>query len=299
MNLNKIDWIAIDWGTTNFRAWLIKDNKILKEINKPHGIKNISDKNFEKILINNIKLPKIIDGKIKIISCGMIGSKQGWFDTGYDKNFNSKRNNLVKIKTKNKNLDFYIVKGLCQSNPYDVIRGEETQILGYLQNNKTFSGFICLPGTHSKWIKFTRGQLIKFKTYMTGELFEIISRNSILKHSITEKNINTSIFKKSVIISQKKNFNPFHFLFEFRSRTLLTKKKYYPKSELLGFLIGNEIKSNIDNIKNSRVIIIGSSYNSKLYSKAMQILKINNTIVDSKKITIAGLKILFNKFVSQ
>lgn len=297
MNFNKIDWIAIDWGTTNFRAWFIKNDKVLKEINKPHGIKNIPNKNFEDILIKNIKIPKKNNRKIKIISCGMIGSKQGWLNTGYKKNLNLTKNNLVKVKTKNKNIDFYIVKGLSQKQPYDVIRGEETQILGYLESDKKFSGFICLPGTHSKWIKITAGKLTNFKTYMTGELFEIISRNSILKHSITEKNINTSIFKKSVIISQKKNFNPFHFLFEFRSRTLLTKKKYYPKSELLGFLIGNEIKSNIDNIKNSRVIIIGSSYNSKLYSKALQILKINNTIVDSKKITIAGLKILFNKFV--
>ena len=129
MNFNKLDWIAIDWGTTNFRAWFIKDNKVLKEINKPHGIKNIPNKNFENILINNIKLKKKNNTKIKIISCGMIGSKQGWIDAGYEKNFSLNRNNLVKVKTKNKNLDFYIVKGLSQSNPYDVIRGEETQII--------------------------------------------------------------------------------------------------------------------------------------------------------------------------
>ena len=83
---------------------------------------------------------------------------------------------MIKVKTKNKNLDFYIVKGLSQKNPYEVIRGEETQVLGYLNHNKTFSGFICLPGTHSKWIKVSNGKLIKFKTYMTGELYEIISK---------------------------------------------------------------------------------------------------------------------------
>jgi 2-dehydro-3-deoxygalactonokinase len=298
MHLNKFDWIAIDWGTTNFRAWFIKEGKVLKEINKPHGIKNIPNNNFENILIKNIKLPKKINCKIKIISCGMIGSKQGWFDCGYEKKLNLKKNNLVKIKTKNKYLDFYIVKGLSQNNPYDVIRGEETQIIGYLQSNKKFSGFICLPGTHSKWVKITKGKLIKFKTYMTGELFEIISRNSILKHSFVDKKINTKTFKNSVLLSQKKNFNFFDYLFEFRSRTLLSKKKYNPKSELLAYLIGNEIKSNIINIKDSKVIIIGSHYNSKLYSHAMQVLKINNTIVESKNTTINGLKTLFNKFIT-
>ena len=298
MNLGKPDWIAIDWGTTNFRAWLIKDDKIVKEINKPHGIRNIPNQNFENILIKNIKLQKNNKKKIKIISCGMIGSKQGWHDTGYEKKINLKKNNLVKIKTKNKNIDFYIVKGLSQNNPYDVMRGEETQILGFLKNNKFFSGFICLPGTHSKWIKIIRGKLINFKTYMTGELFEIITTNSILKHSIEEKKINSKIFRNSIIKSQKNNFNFFDHLFEFRSRKLLSKNKFYPRSELIAYLIGNEIKSNIKNIKNSKVIIIGSNYNSKLYSRAMKSLKIKNTIIDSKNITITGLKILFKKFVN-
>ena len=298
MNFDEIDWIAIDWGTTNFRAWIIKNNKILKEINRPHGIKNIPNKNFEDILNKNIKIPKKNNRKIKIISCGMIGSKQGWLDTGYEKNLNLTKNNLVKVKTKNKNIDFYIVKGLSQKQPYDVIRGEETQILGYLESDKKFSGFICLPGTHSKWIKITKGKLINFKTYMTGELFEIISRNSILKHSINDKKINLKIFKNSVLLSQKKYFNLFEYLFEFRSRSLLTKKKYYPKSELLAYLIGNEIKSNINELRNFKVIIIGSDFNSKLYSQAMQILKIDNKIINSKNITINGLRILFNKFVN-
>ena len=113
---------------------------------------------------------------------------------------------------------------LSQKKPYDVIRGEETQVLGYLHRNKKFSGFICLPGTHSKWIKIKKGKLINFKTYMTGELFEVISKNSILKHSINDKKINKNTFENSVILSQKKNFNLFDYLFEFRSRTLLSKK---------------------------------------------------------------------------
>ena len=298
MNLKKIDWIAIDWGTTNFRAWFIKNDKVLKEVVKSNGIKNIPNKNFEDTLIKNINIPKNISSKIKIISCGMIGSKQGWLNSGYEKSLHLKKNNLIKVKTKNRYLDFYIVKGLSQNNPYDVIRGEETQVLGYLQNNKNFSGIICLPGTHSKWIKISNGKIIKFKTYMTGELFEIISNYSILSHSIIDKKINTKVFKNSVLLSQKKNFNFFDYLFEFRSRALLSKKKYYPKSELIAYLIGNEIKSNINNTKATKVIIIGSKYNSKLYSQAMHALKIKNTIVDSKSITIAGLKTLFNKFVT-
>ncbi len=299
MNFNKFDWIAIDWGTTNFRAWFIKNNKVLKEVTNSDGIKNIEKKDFEKILIENLKLSKNLKKKIIIIACGMIGSKQGWLDTGYVKNLNLSKNNLKKVKTKNTKIKFYIVKGLSQSTPYDVIRGEETQILGYLHKNNKFSGYICLPGTHSKWIKLKNGKVIKFKTFMTGELFELITNNSILKHSIKDKKINVKCYTNSIFKTKKSNFNIFDNLFEIRSRTLLSNKKYFPKSELLGYLIGNEINSNINNLNKNKVIIIGSYENSKLYSEAMNTLKIKNTIFNSKDITIAGLKIFYNKFINK
>ncbi len=97
---------------------------------------------------------------------------------------------------------------------------------------------------------------------------------------------------------KKKNFNLFDNLFEFRSRTLLSKNIYFPKSELLGYLIGNEISSNINKIKKARVVIIGSRINSELYSEAMNRLKVKNTIVDSKDITINGLKIFYKKLMA-
>ena len=133
---------------------------------------------------------------------------------------------------------------------------------------------------------------------MTGELFEVISKYSILKHSINEKKINIKIFKNRVIKSQKSNFNLFDCLFEFRSRTLLSNKKFHPKSEIFGYLIGNEIKSNFESIRNNEVIIIGSSNNSKLYSYALSTLKIKNTIINSKNITVAGLSMLFKNFLN-
>ena len=77
----------------------------------------------------------------------------------------------------------------------------------------------------------------------------------------------------------------------------MSRKKYFPKSELLAYLIGNEIKSNLNKLQKFKVIIIGSQNNSKLYSEAMNIMKINNRIVDSTNITITGLRIFYNKFI--
>ena len=69
------------------------------------------------------------------------------------------------------------------------MRGEETQIAGFLNETPNFNGSICLPGTHSKWVEIRNNNIIKFKTFMTGELFEIISKNSVLIHSVEAEKI--------------------------------------------------------------------------------------------------------------
>jgi len=295
MKKNNFDWIAIDWGTTNFRAYFIKNNKVIKKVTKNDGIKNIKNNNFEYILTRNLNLKNNSNDKIIILSCGMIGSQQGWVNTGYAKNLNINEKNVTKVKTKNKKLNFYIVKGISQNKPFDVIRGEETQILGYLSILKNYTGYICLPGTHSKWVKIHKGKILNFKTFMTGEMYEILIKNSILKHSILDKKINFKVFYNSFLISLNNKFNVFANLFEIRSRYLLSKKKYYPRSELLGYLIGLEIKNNLKNIKKSNVVIIGSKENSKIYSRALNKIKIENTFFDSSDITIEGLKILYKR----
>ncbi len=295
MKISTNDWIAIDWGTTNFRAYLIKNNCVVKKIVTNDGIKNIKKKNFENILIRKLGIKNNLNVKITILSCGMIGSKQGWFDTGYINNLNLNSKNLTKIKTKNKNLNFYIVKGILQKKPLDVIRGEETQILGYLSLFKKFTGYICLPGTHSKWIKINKGKLINFKTFMTGEMYEIITENSILKHSILENKINFKVFDNSLLLALHNEFNIFENLFEIRSRYLLTNKKYFPRSEILGYLIGSEIKSNLKNIRRSNIVIIGSKSNSRIYSRALKTINIKNRSFDSSEMTVEGLKIFYKR----
>ena len=119
--------------------------------------------------------------KIEVLASGMIGSKQGWIEVPYKKTpcnlnnikfiFPSVRDNRFSIK---------IFSGISQSNNPDVMRGEETQIAGFLYDDPNFNGSICLPGTHSKWVQIENGNIVNFKTFMTGELFEIISKKSFL-----------------------------------------------------------------------------------------------------------------------
>jgi hypothetical protein len=69
-------------------------------------------------------------------------------------------------------------------NPPDVMRGEETQIAGFLAAAPGFDGVLCLPGTHAKWVQISAEEVVSFRTFMTGEMFDLLSAQSVLRHSI-------------------------------------------------------------------------------------------------------------------
>jgi len=73
----------------------------------------------------------------------------------------------------------HILPGLKQDKNPDVMRGEETQIAGFLAGNPDFDGVLCLPGTHTKWVHISAKEIVSFQTVMTGELFALLSQNSV------------------------------------------------------------------------------------------------------------------------
>ena len=183
-------WIAVDWGTSFFRAYLIKDEKVLSAAKTNDGMKFVQNNNFEETLVNSIEPWLDNKYKIEVLASGMIGSKQGWIEAPYQKTPCSLHNiDFISPSVKDKRFSLKIFSGISQSNKPDVMRGEETQIAGFLHDNPNFNGSICLPGTHSKWVQIENGHIINFKTFMTGELFEIISKNSVLVHSVTSNKI--------------------------------------------------------------------------------------------------------------
>ena len=86
--------------------------------------------------------------------------------------------------TRDNRMRVRIIPGIKQPQPADVMRGEETQVAGYLWLNPNFEGLLCLPGTHSKWVRVESGQVRSFRTYMTGELYSLLSGQSVLRHSV-------------------------------------------------------------------------------------------------------------------
>ena len=291
-------WIAVDWGTTSFRAYLMVNNDVLENVETNDGMKFVQNQHFENTLVRIIEPWLDHKHKIEILASGMVGSKQGWIEAPYQKTpCNLNNIEFISPSVKDNRFSLKIFSGVSQHNTPDVMRGEETQIAGFLYDNPNFNGSICLPGTHSKWVNIENGNIINFKTFMTGELFEIISKNSILIHSVTSNKVLKNELKMAVdeIFNNPEIFG--NALFQLRADDLINSKgsKVY-KSKLSGYLLGLELVGSLELWKKKDVILIGNPDLTELYEYILRnrVNSIKNFL--SKDMVLKGLKNFKKKF---
>src|SRR6185295_3284527 len=124
---------------------------------------------------------------LPVIICGMAGARQGWVEAGYV-DTPAPLASILKhaVAVPGQDRDIRILPGIAQRDrgAPDVMRGEETQLLGALGPDAADDALVCLPGTHSKWVEAKGGTVERFATFMTGELFDVVSRETILAHTI-------------------------------------------------------------------------------------------------------------------
>jgi 2-dehydro-3-deoxygalactonokinase len=172
--------VAIDWGTSSARAYCLDaDGSVVAQRDTPLGVRHVRDGRFD------AALAKLIDGMplglAPRIACGMVGSRQGWIEAPYV----SCPASLVALADHLVQLPFdvlAIVPGVETrdvSGTPDVMRGEETQLLGAVAIDAP-SVLAVLPGTHSKWARVEHGRIVDFTTFMTGELYAVLLDHSTL-----------------------------------------------------------------------------------------------------------------------
>lgn len=177
--------IGIDWGTSSLRAYLMSaQGDVLDRVARTSGILNVPDGDFAFVLEEACGKWMERWPHLPILMCGMIGSRQGWREAPYLTGSAGPRelaDSLVTVTTGRQKVQ--IVPGLqslsFSGNP-DVMRGEETILIGALALGAPRDGLYCLPGTHSKWVRVVDGRISAFSTFLTGEIFDSLSRRSIL-----------------------------------------------------------------------------------------------------------------------
>ena len=283
-------WVALDWGTSNFRAYLMDNNNVIDQVSTQEGMKFIDQNEFEKILIKNIDAwNNKFDIKV-IIASGMVGAKQGWIEVPYINSPCDIRNVNFKTFKILDDANIHILSGVSQFNPSDVMRGEETQIAGFLLNNVDFNGSICLPGTHSKWVNMNSYNIQEFTTFLTGELYEIVKKYSILNHSLNTTELDDEIVKSSAkLIIENPSFIS-NKLFEIRADNLLKNSNQTSNnSKLVGYLLGIELSGSRTYWEDKDLVIIGSSNLNKYYELILNGRSKSIRLFNSSDMALNGL----------
>ena len=174
------DFIALDWGTTSLRAYLAtREGEVLETRGTPQGILAIEGGAFEPVFERAIEG---WDRALPVLASGMITSRQGWREVSYVQapaSLAEVASGVLRFETGGKRT-IHFVPGLSfrsADGVPDVIRGEETQVLGL---NGGGSGLVVTRGTHCKWIEARNGGIHRFSTFMTGEMFAVLRAHSIL-----------------------------------------------------------------------------------------------------------------------
>lgn len=235
-------FIALDWGTTSFRAYLADaDGAVLDEVAAPDGILAVKDGAFEAVFERAVTR---FDARLPVLASGMITSRQGWVEVPYAA-CPAGLDDLVqglKVHRTAAGRVVHFVPGLsfeAANGIPDVLRGEETQVFGSLDSGLTH---FVTPGTHSKWIAVDGGRIAEFATYMTGEVFALLRHHSILGRLVVDEVEDDAAFRRGVREALADAAGLLHRAFA--ARTLALFNRMAPSaipSYLSGQVIGTEV----------------------------------------------------------
>ncbi|WP_068114059.1 2-dehydro-3-deoxygalactonokinase [Tropicimonas marinistellae] len=290
--MSVLDWIAVDWGTSSLRAWGIgTDGAVLWSEASDTGMGGLGPSEFEPAFLDLVGHRLGESGPVRVIACGMVGARQGWVEARYRSVPCAPLDPvLTPAPTEDGRLDFRIISGLSQSNPADVMRGEETQIAGFQALNPKFDGVICLPGTHSKWVHVSAGEVVSFQTFMTGDLFAAIAGHTVLRHSVRTEDWSETAFAAAVDDAVSRPEKLAARLFSLRAEGLLADLPAADaRSRLSGLLIGAELAAARPYWLGQNVAIVGAKGISARYASALSALGVSATIADGGQITLKGL----------
>jgi 2-dehydro-3-deoxygalactonokinase len=271
--------IAVDWGTSSLRgARLGPSGEVLESRAWARGILTVPPGQFESVFQELFGDWMQAEGALCLIS-GMAGSRQGWQEAPYcpcPAGFDELGQHLLWLQPDR----IALVPGLsCMNadtlNTPDVMRGEEVQIFGALQLAGRDNATLVLPGTHSKWVHVHSGRVMQFQTFMTGEVFALLSQHSILGKTLDLNGVfEEAAFLQGVGQSQQAG-SLLHHLFAVRTLGLFDRLSAAQlTSYLSGLLIGEELRTQTVNADLGPVILIGSDTLTQRYSLALQHLGI-------------------------
>ena len=293
-------FIGIDWGSTRLRAFQFDaDGNVNQTRESDRGIATVSDGNFDRILTSMLQgWPS----GLPMLMCGMVGSRHGWLEVPY----HPCPMRLAELSQSCGRVETavgpaWIIGGLTTTSDsadrkaqhggpwYDVMRGEETQITGVAPPAGDL--LTVTPGTHSKWTWVRDGIVQNFRTYMTGELYAVLRKHSILGSLMQEQESGCAdaAFMDGVHTAFEDQ-DLLHCIFNVRTQALFNRKTPSTLSSYLsGILIGSEVAAGVRRYATGAAMIIASPELSYRYNLAMKEAGMHVAVMDGNEAVARGL----------
>ena len=296
-------FVAVDWGTTHMRAMLCRPGQTTLDregVMEGPGISRLEGPVAATLFDAIAPWVKEL-GLLDVLLGGMVGSNIGWRPTSYVscplvpgdlsghlRVFEERGHRLA------------IVPGVSCVNTLgqpDVMRGEEIQVLGWMsRNTRAADGeyLLCLPGTHTKWVQLSNGELTRFTTSLTGELFALLQQHSVLipkRDQGSEIEFDARAFREGVDIAKHHGDDLLHIIFSTRSRKLAGDGDYGDASSYLsGLLIGADLRSafRANRFSGMAVELVGAPTLCDRFAMAIEQLGYTSKTTDGGEAAYAG-----------
>jgi 2-dehydro-3-deoxygalactonokinase len=281
-------FIAVDWGTTNRRAYLIdQQGRCAQEFEDARGILSVSADGFPAAVAEICARL----GDKPLLLAGMVGSNRGWIEAPYvpcPAGLDDLARALVWAEA-----DIAIVPGVCDdgNDRADVMRGEEVQLLGAAADGMIAQNCrVCHPGTHNKWVEVAAGRIATFRTVMTGELFNLLKEYSILADLLTVPVEPCDSFEAGVRHGLEVDDLQAE-LFSVRARVLLGKaERENAASYTSGLLIGGDLRLGLEAPKAAPIVVMARPELTRLYAVALTAAGREAVELDGEQCFLAGIK---------
>jgi 2-dehydro-3-deoxygalactonokinase len=295
------DWIAVDWGTSRLRAWgLGPDGRTLFAAEAEQGMARLAPADYPGVLTALLAphLPPEV-APLDVVICGMAGARQGWMEARYlpvPADLNALARHAVTPPMPGSALRPRILPGLCQSRAgaEDVMRGEETQLLGVAALQDGFDGVVALPGTHCKWVRLAGRQARDFHSAMTGELYELLRLQSVLRHSLDAAAVDPEARAAGLAEGLAEGLAApgelLGRLFRVRAAALLAgRPPAWCDGLLSGLLVGSDIGARLPQLRDQPVVLVGAPALVSIYAEGLAQAGLAAQGIDATTAALAGL----------
>ena len=278
------DWIAVDWSATQLRATLMGADGPSAHAHSADGIATLPPDAWEPALLRLIA-PWLIAPLTQVVACGMAGATLRPVPCAP-----VAADSLIRVQTCDNRIAVHLAPGLSQAAPADVMYREAVQIAGALAVQSGFDGVICLPGSHTKWAHISAGEVVSFQSFMTGEIFTLLSTQSVLQDTIAAQGFDAAAFDAALSDALSNPEKLAARLFSLRAQAVLGDPcPVAARSRLSGLLIGIELAAAKPYWLGQPVILIGAPDLCAAYGRALGSQGVSPSQLGAAACTLAGL----------